>query len=60
MKWYNAAKGFGFIMPDSGGPEIHVSHKNLQGIATLQEGDRVEFEARTGDRGSWAAAVTKV
>lgn len=60
VKWYDSAKGFGFIAPDSGGPDVHVSQKNLQGIASLRQGDRVEFVAKQGGKGPWAASVTRV
>lgn len=58
VKFYNAEKGFGFISPDSGGSDVHVNRKNLQGIAELHQGDRVEFVQREGDKGPWAAFVT--
>jgi len=58
VKFYNKDKGFGFITLDSGEPDAHVSRKNLQEATDLQQGDRVEFVYRTGERGPWAAVVT--
>lgn len=52
VKWFNAAKGFGFITPDLGPSDVfvHVSALVDAGIATLQPGDRVEFElTQSGD-----------
>ncbi len=58
VKFYNKDKGFGFITPDSGEPDAHVSRKNLQEATDLRQGDRVEFVYRKGERGPWAAAVS--
>lgn len=58
VKFYNKDKGFGFITPDSGESDVHVSRKNLQEAIDLHPGDRVEFVCRTGDKGLWAAHVT--
>ena len=52
VKWFNAAKGFGFITPDLGPSDVfvHVSALTDAGIAGLQPGDRVEFElTQSGD-----------
>jgi len=58
VKFYNKDKGFGFITPDSGEPDVHVNQKNLQEATDLHQGDRVEFVSRKGDKGPWAAAVS--
>lgn len=60
VKWYNADKGFGFIQPDDGSPDVHVGRKNLQNASTLQSGDRVAYHKRDGTKGPWAASVDKV
>lgn len=60
VKWYDRNKGFGFITPDNGGSDVHVSRSNLQGATFLQQGERVEFVVKQGDRGPWAASVRRV
>jgi len=60
VKWYDASKGFGFIIPADGGGDIYVGRKNLRGVRSLQEGDMVEFSVRQGNQGPWAFGVTKV
>jgi cold shock protein len=56
IKFFNAAKGFGFIMPESGGKDVFV-HVNDVGGAVLQEGTKVEFEVVEGRKGPQASAV---
>ncbi|HEX2829117.1 MAG TPA: cold-shock protein [Burkholderiales bacterium] len=53
VKWFNDAKGFGFITPDAGGEDLfaHFSSISMQGFKTLREGQRVSFEVTTGNRG---------
>jgi CspA family cold shock protein len=62
VKWFNAEKGFGFITPDEGGPDIFVHHSAIQakGFRTLSEKDRVSFEIQQGPKGPQAANVAKV
>ncbi len=59
VKWFNAAKGFGFIARDDGGKDVfvHVSALERSGIAGLNEGQRVYVEAVEGAKGIEAAAV---
>jgi CspA family cold shock protein len=61
VKWFNNAKGFGFIGRDDG-PDvfIHYSAINSDGYKSLQEGDEVEFEIVQGQKGPQAGNVTKV
>jgi len=61
VKWFNNAKGFGFIGRDDG-PDVfvHYSALNSEGYKSLQEGDVVEFEIVDGQKGPQAANVVKV
>ena len=60
VKWFNDAKGYGFIAPDEGGKDLFVHHSNIQmnGFRTLAEGARVEYEAQEGRKGPEAVNVT--
>lgn len=60
VKWFNNAKGYGFIGRD-GGPDVfvHYSAISSEGYKSLQEGDAVEFEIVQGQKGPQAANVTK-
>lgn len=59
VKWFNDAKGFGFIAPENGGKDIFVHHTAIQadGFRSLSEGQRVEFEVEQGQKGPQAASV---
>lgn len=61
VKWFNNAKGFGFIGRDDG-PDVFVHYSAIQseGYKSLQEGDPVEFEIVDGQKGPQAGNVTKV
>ncbi len=62
IKWFNDAKGYGFIEQPDGGEDVfvHFSAINMEGFKTLSEGQEVEFEVRQGDKGLQAANVTRV
>ena len=61
VKWFNEAKGYGFIKLDDGEDIfIHYSAIQGEGFKTLAEGDKVEFEIVQGSKGKQAANVTKV
>ena len=59
VKWFNAEKGFGFIIPDDGGKDLFVHHSNIvtQGFRTLRDGQKVEFEVGEGRKGPEATNV---
>jgi CspA family cold shock protein len=60
VKWFNDAKGYGFITPEDGGKDlfVHFSSISGEGFKTLTEGARVEFEPREGAKGPEASNVT--
>jgi len=59
VKWFNEKKGFGFISPDDGGDDLFVHHSEIKtkGFATLEEGQKVEFDVAAGPKGPRAANV---
>jgi cold shock protein len=60
VKWFNDAKGYGFIEQEGGEDVfVHFSSINMDGFKTLAEGQPVEFEVKTGDKGLSAANVMK-
>jgi cold shock protein len=62
VKWFNDAKGFGFITPENGDKDCFVHHTAIkaEGFRSLSEGDRVEFDIVQGAKGPAAENVTKV
>ncbi len=60
VKWFNAAKGYGFIQRESG-EDVFVHFKEIvaEGYKTLNEGDKVSFEVTRGPKGLQATKVTK-
>ena len=59
VKWFNDAKGFGFITPDEGGEDLFAQFSaiNMEGLKTLKEGQRVSFDVTTGPKGKQAANI---
>ena len=62
VKWFNDAKGFGFITPENGEKDCFVHHTAIKadGFRSLAEGERVEFDIVQGAKGPAAENVTKV
>lgn len=59
VKWFNDAKGFGFIIPDDGGEDLfaHYSAINMAGFKTLKEGQKIVYEVTQGTKGRQAANI---
>jgi CspA family cold shock protein len=62
VKWFNDAKGYGFITPENGSKDCFVHHTAIKadGFRSLSEGERVEFDIVEGAKGPAAENVTKV
>jgi CspA family cold shock protein len=62
VKWFNDAKGFGFIAPDEGGEDVFCHYSSIQGdgFKTIKEGQPVEFEVTQGPKGLQATNVTGI
>jgi cold shock protein len=61
VKWFDAAKGYGFIQPENGGPDafVHVSAVERAGMDSLREGERVQYELVRGNNGKSSAEELK-
>jgi CspA family cold shock protein len=59
VKWFNNAKGYGFILPDGGSPDVfaHYSAINMEGYKTLKAGQPVRFQVEAGPKGMHAIAI---
>ena len=61
VKWFNAAKGYGFISREDGDDVfVHYSALEMEGYRTLDEGQRVEFTIEQGNKGLQASNVVKI
>ncbi|MCW5612542.1 MAG: cold-shock protein [Rubrivivax sp.] len=62
VKWFNDAKGFGFIEPEGGGADVfaHFSAVQMEGFRTLKQGSRVSFDLVQGPKGDLAQNIRPV
>ncbi len=62
VKWFNDAKGYGFISPDESGKDLFVHHSSIagEGYKSLAEGAKVEFEPAEGEKGPEAKNVVQL
>ena len=62
VKWFNDAKGFGFIEPEAGGEDVfaHFSAIQMEGFRTLKQGGRVRFEVVQGPKGQLAQNIAPI
>ena len=62
VKWFNDAKGYGFLTPNDGGKDlfVHMSSILMHGFKTLKDGQSVEYEVGESDKGPMATNVRKV
>ncbi len=62
VKWFNDAKGYGFIAPDEGGKDLFVHYSSIsgEGYRSLPEGSKVSYEAQEGQKGPEATDVSLI
>ncbi|QOZ13492.1 cold-shock protein [Bradyrhizobium sp. CCBAU 51765] len=62
VKWFNSAKGYGFIRPEDGSPDVfvHISAVEKAGYTTLEEGARVSYQLKSGRSGKMSAEDLRV
>jgi len=62
VKWFNEQKGFGFIVPDNGENDLFVHYSNIdaEGMRSLEEGQKVEYEVGQGRKGPEATKVRPI
>ena len=61
VKWFNAQKGYGFIVPDDGSTDVfvHISSVERSGVGDLQEGQKISYEIESGRNGKNSAVALK-
>jgi CspA family cold shock protein len=62
VKWFNSTKGYGFVTPDDGSPDVFVHFSAIEGTGyrELAEGERVEYDATAGAKGPQATKVRRL
>lgn len=62
VKWFNAGKGYGFLSPHEGGPDVFVHYSAIagEGYKALKEGQLVEYEIESSSKGMQAAKVRRL
>lgn len=62
VKWFNASKGYGFIIPSDGGADVfaHFSAIEMEGYKSLKQGQHVEYEVQDGPKGPQASKIRTV
>ena len=62
VKWFDNAKGYGFVSRDNGGKDVFVHHSAIEGTGykSLDEGQKVQFEVTQGQKGDQAVNVVKI
>ncbi len=62
VKWFDNAKGYGFVTRDNGGKDVFVHHTAIQGTGykSLDEGQKVQFEVTQGPKGDQASNLVKM
>ena len=62
VKWFDNAKGYGFVSRENGGKDVFVHHSAIEGTGykSLDEGQKVQFEVTQGQKGDQAVNVTKI
>ena len=62
VKWFNDAKGFGFITPDDGSKDLFAHHSEIQmsGFKSLKEGQKVEYDPQQGPKGPAATKIRAI
>ena len=62
VKWFNDTKGYGFITPDDGSPDVFAHYSDIQaeGFKTLTEGQKIEFELMSSPKGPRASNIRPV